>query len=784
MQKENPKNSKEIKIATIRTEEGLFLNKAYSFPLGFKQIPGEEKTLQVLSFFNKKCYLYDINRLGANFKRSIPFDVNFLTGRPKKDKIHFNQKSKKFTILNTGVLLQDRVEYFREENPSRVTYPPSYSELRFDSQLTKVESLRQIFDRNHLEVLKVRIGLESPEFWRFKSDEKDPNDKKLIFELLTSKIVSGRSKDAENQTDNYQPVLKSTFQLNVGRASRYTYINPAHNSPLLFVMKRGFESIIESSKSFLRLVGTCYGKVKFHFFDQRSKKVRKTVHLDVNKNLESFNTSRENSLLIRKGAIGYDYKNDRFVGYEPRKFIYVIGQASRGGNLEDGLTECHRGAKADKRFRELFQGVESFDEWFLQDQLKQLILDLRFGRGSVEVVRFDENTNLVIDGTSFRLIEKNELKELWSHQFKLALRPNFIKINKKVIASLTPDFQQIQLFKIEEGVIKVLKSIQVKDLKESLPKVVRKAELIHFEMPDTNKTKTQRPKSGKISLSYGSTIIEAELTKDLDAVKPKSITKTPYILAARTKNGEYHLLTKWESNSSTFKALDSELKVKVDKLKVETMKNYGNNVQILVAANHVFIKSTSASKFIHGKSQPRLTREGRLAEEMLQVSYKVYKGSIFKKKLKFEFKVEEDYLPRIVVSSLNENHGFLVHIGELEPQEYNFLFYGSSTTPKELKISRDKAGIRGELADLFCLNGFLNMIETYPGDDGDGNRLFWLLDIKKKAVSATKFQGGFEPFDFIEFSRSEFLDFDERNDLLVVMDFSSVIPRKGKVRGH
>ena len=72
-------------------KEGVFLNQAYSILIGLNRQNNPEfgNQLQVLSFFNKKCYIYHINRLGVNLSRSIPFDIDFLTRNPDIDQFYF-----------------------------------------------------------------------------------------------------------------------------------------------------------------------------------------------------------------------------------------------------------------------------------------------------------------------------------------------------------------------------------------------------------------------------------------------------------------------------------------------------------------------------------------------------------------------------------------------------------------------------------------------------------------------------------------------------------------------
>ena len=801
MEKESSTNKISIKITVARPNEGVFLNKAYSIPLGFKPPtvdPALGNTLQVLSFFNKKCYIYDINRSGANLNRSIPFDISLLTGDSQKDHFHFNPTNKVLTFTNFLPFLEQEYGHLMGTlyNFSKsVAYDPSYTEIQFDNRLTEIESINRAsinpeeFDVEMLGLLKHRLEIESPTFWRYGGIFRKERQA-YILKLFSGIARAFRYRSASVPIHSKRSVRppKLCFELKFWMRTCYEAFDPTGEIKLVFVAQRGFRTKRNNFKSRIKLIGVLLTtEVKIKLFDQTTKKVMRRFSLNPERIFSNVVRPGTGKLTIRKGGIGYDFKNDRLIAYEPEEYFYSIKNVSKSGPYGRESINFQKDLKTDKKFEEFILGLDNLEDWFWHGQLKPLIQEVIFGKEINELIWFDEKTTLAIDETSFRLLENQEkagsFKEIWRHQFKLALKSNFVKTSRGVIASMTPDHLLIQLFNLENGLINLIKTIPVRSLSKSgqLPNRVKKGELIHFECPVSKKNKKQKGKKGFICLSYGKTIIKFDLSESFEVSGVNLIPKIPYVLATRNaSNGDYIFLITQKKKFNYFTVLDSNLKEKVPKIKINISEEHKEDLKLMAGKNNFYLRYIKQNADQLAVAQPRVERETRFWENY-PAYYEVYKSDVFESK----GGSPATAIPQNeqIVSPFHHKYGFIVHerrVGE-DHQKFNFLIFSGTSTPKRVKLLRNRAGIRGRLFDLFRLNQKFSIIETFAEEKSQRKRVFWLLDSKDNAVRELSFENDFEPFDFREFSRTVFLDFDDRNDRLVVMDFSSCVAlTKGK----
>ena len=768
-------NSGITKIPTTRfsTETGIFFNQAYSVPLGLyeEKDPTLGNTLRVLSFFNKKCYIYDLNRSGVNFNRSIPFNIDFLTGNPSKDKFYFDPARRllslrKISRTDPNNQFEDQLRFEEEEQDPEFTARPKLQKIKFDSQLTKIVSSEIIpgelafFYDQGTEILKQKLNLGKPTLFRPKRLDEENTKSPVYLELLTDLLDSSRSEG--------RPIMRLPLR-------EVKYIDPAFRSVSFVVLDQGLQTMMHKPHSHMRIIGVHSSKTSLMMIDGRNKRVLKTITIEKENALYELTLSCRYGPFMRAGGLAYDLKNDVLLGYEPHEMFYSVGEASKGGASKHKRTQFHQGAKADRKFRELIKKTREFDSWFIHHQLKRIILEAKFGRGATNLIQINQKSTLLIDGASFRLLEKEmeNYKEIWSHQFNLALKPNFIKASRKVIASLSPCAKELCLYELKNEKISILKTIKVLDLVKDLPRSVTKGELISFEMP-VKKTKTRSPSKGHFCLSYGDTIIKAELSKNIEPVNITSLHDCPYILAAKSsKGGGYVLLTEKDLNNyGYFKFLDSKLKIKSESMKVRTGRYWGNTNKMVVGHSHIFIKISGMSKCQYLRSRPRLRRESKYKEEPT-VSYLIFKGTA-SRKLNFLKSVHEEPQNCFVASSLTEKNGFIVQEKGDNPEEIYLSVYSNSTTPKVIKFSDNGKQLNGGLIDLFSIGSEFCILQTQGG-------IFWLLSGKrknKKPLSRLEFEGDYQPIDFLDLTKNQFLDFDEKNDSIVMMDFSSVISGK------
>ena len=440
------------------------------------------------------------------------------------------------------------------------------------------------------------------------------------------------------------------------------------------------------------------------------------------------------------------------------------------------LTDFVANEKTDQEFRKFVGELKNPDEWFWHDNLKPLVRSIRFGGGVEHLVQIDEKRILAIDGTSFRLLEKNRkggMKDLWGHQFKLGLRFNFVKTSRNVIASMNPNHEEIKFFGIEGGTIKLIKTIKVRSLVPKLPKSAQNGEIIYFQMPVVSKKHSKR---GQICLSYGDSIIKAELTKNLEARNSiKHANTLPYVLATRNpENGDFIFMTKSNEKTSHFRVLNSKLKSKGDDLNfVSSIDERAQNRKLKAGKKHLFIQYTKSFITELPEMRPRMPRESKFREHY-PTNYSIYKKGLDGTNSIFYSTPVRSIENEVMLSSLNEKYGFIAYLqqrGGRVSRGYDFLIYSDSAKPLKIKISQQRARIVGRIEDLFRLNHENSVIETSEVERGEKRRLFWLLNSRRKEVKPLVFDGGFEPIDFIELYDSIFLDFDERNERLVLMDF-------------
>ena len=533
MNKQRQKKGGSCSLETIPTtrfevDEGIFLNQAYSVPLTFKNHndPTRDNSLQILSFFNKKCYIFDINRQGANLRRSIPFGVDFLTGNPEHDKFYFDPLQRLIILKkNNPADPNDQVE----DDLMFEGGTKELQKIQFDNQFMNPDStetvqgqLRLLYDQGP-ELLKQRLNLVNPTLLSLgKINYFSSKTPSVCFEVLTD------LKD----TSSYQG--RTIMSLPVGEAST-SIIDPTFRRLSVFVLEQGLQTKLTQSRSHLQLIGNLSNPTTIVFFDTRKKLVCKRIRVDLQEALRDLIGLFSYGILLSDGGIAYDVQNDVLLGYEPGKMFFSVAEASKGGAARHELTRYCEGEEAERTFKKVIQEANGFEQWHIHYKLKRFILEEKFGGGRTNLIQFDEGRSVVIDGTSFRLLEKegDRYREVWSHKFKFALKPNFVKISQNVIASLSPCSRELSLHQLKDEKIQVLKAFRVLSLVETLPKSVVKGELISFEMPVKG-----HPSNGHFCLSYGHTIIRVDLTENLEAINTTSLPNSPYILAARDSMGE------------------------------------------------------------------------------------------------------------------------------------------------------------------------------------------------------------------------------------------------------
>ena len=340
-------STKLIPTMVARPMEGLFLNKAYSCPLRLKNNPesGTGNELQVLSFFNKKCYIYDINGSGANLNRSIPFDISLLTGDPSKDIFHFHQRSKVLTLMNFKPIFVDRA-YRHLPNlnltynfPKSRTYPSTFTQVKFDSQATKVVLIRHFplvpvdFDEDRLDPLKKKLNMDGPSFWRMMDYKRGQNE--LIFRLYTAGYTTIKN-TIHGRTD-YDILRKQParwcFNLTIRFNTEGAHFNPSTPNNSILLVRRGFTTKVSKKKSHLMLLGAYFGsEISFKIFYQKGRKVIKTFELNLDELFWCIvHAKSRHPLWIFDGGIGYDVKGDRLIGCDPKRFFFSIRKASEWG---------------------------------------------------------------------------------------------------------------------------------------------------------------------------------------------------------------------------------------------------------------------------------------------------------------------------------------------------------------------------------------------------------------------------------------------------------------------